>query len=187
MRESEKTLDLKGYEISDNKQKMQWIKHMLPFMVYNLIMLAILAFLILVYLKLTSLSNLQWRLILSPLYIISLGLMVHILNFYSKIKNTYPSLHQKLTAHLYISTICMMIYLYMMSNYMDYHMVSKCSLLLRSLPFYVILVSTFGGFLYFMPGFYDPDIQISRKIPKLIITYLLTILVTHVFLNICGI
>ena len=68
--------------------------------------------------------------------------------------------------------------------YMDMLKKDRSLLFLRMLPFYGVLLIISSVFIYLLPGLCDPENETERRIPFLILSYLLMILAFMVLLNV---
>ncbi len=57
---------------------------------------------------------------------------------------------------------------------------------LRFLPLYIVLLTTFGIFLYLLPGMSDPEISTTKRIPFLILNYFIVLIISLGSLNLNG-
>lgn len=149
-------------------------------------MWAVLAFIILLYAKKTTLTQVDWYVVFIPVYIIALCISIIIYNFYCSLRSSHEKIFLRLRSHLLISVLLLFIFIYEFSFYLERHEESRLKLFLALLPLYIVFLSVFGLFLYLLPGMCDPELNNSRKMPFLILLYFIICLLGIVFVNVNG-
>ena len=183
------------YEMTTLKKKgeprQDWVSRTgkkLCLMRHHISMFAILALIILFYLKRTTLrTTMSWHLVSLPLYILmaTTGFSIH--KAYALIISSHTAFYNRLLTHLLSSIICLAIFVFQLCTYLDDYYLASLRLFLVFLPLYLVLISTFGIFLYLLPGMCDPEINPSTRVPFLILNYMIIALLSILWLNLNGI
>ena len=138
-------------------------------------MMAILSFILLIYIKKSSMNLLlSWSTVIFPLQCLTFLVALKVHETYKLLKQTHKIIYDRLTTHLVICTVLLGVFLSALANYLTYYsMIEIDGRLTRFSPLYVVIFSTFGIFLYLLPGLSDPEINTSKRVPFLAFNYFL--------------
>ena len=91
---------------------------------------------------------------------------------YKLLKQTHKTIYDRLTTHLVTCAVLLSVFLLALANYLTYYsMIEINGRLFRFSPLYGVILSTFGIFLYMLPGLSDPEINTSKRVPFLAFNY----------------
>lgn len=77
--------------------------------------------------------------------------------------------------HLIFSTLCLYLTIFDMGRILNHQVTTSLQCFLHLIPLYIVLLTSFGIFLYLLPGMCDPEIHSSRKLPFLVLFYFVMI------------
>lgn len=149
----------------------------------HFIMMSVLASLVIVYLKLTTLQNLDMHIVTLPFFVMwaLLGILTHSFYRLSLNNGDHQRLYHLLTLHLICTVACLYLFQFNFASYQP--LTDNLTLLL--IPLYLILISYLAIFLYFLPGLCDPENE-DFCMAYLSLNYLMAAFITLLFINLNG-
>lgn len=133
-----------------------------------------LGFLILFYLKLSDQLHIKWIWVFLPLSYFIKVIATKAYFYISPLKDSHKQAYQFLVTLLVIEAILLIVFAELFASYLDQPFRYENKLALYMIPLELILLSTFVLFVYLLPGLCDPENNVDRRCPFLIMLYYLT-------------
>ena len=147
-------------------------------------MLTILLQLILLYAKLKFLVTFSWLIVLLPSMFLLKFLTFYIYSYIRGLEDGHPRFYRYLRMQLFFAFILSYSGVIFVDLYLDTPVNQRNLLFVKMLPFYGVLLIVSSIFIYLLPGLCDPENHTEKRVPFLILSYLLMLLAFMVIINI---
>lgn len=107
------------------------------------------------------------------------------IDYFTPLRDGFKSVFNGIRFVLCFSTVMMIVYISLLGEYLEkvQYGQQKYSLPVVIMPFLLALGSMVGLFIYLLPGMYDPENGLDRRIPFLFMLYFLAFASTSIFLS----
>lgn len=147
-------------------------------------MFNVLFFIVLLYTKKTTLHDLNWQIVFIPMYLLTTGICYLIFKRYQNLRDTNYTVYKRLAFHLLFCMLCLYLTFYFIGRIMNHQVTSQLSIFFHLIPLYMVLILTFGIYLYLLPGMCDLEFNITRKVPFLTLLYFIMITCSLIYFSI---
>jgi hypothetical protein len=147
-------------------------------------MWSILVSVLLVYFKLDYHTELNWVVAFSGFYVSIAIITYSCIAFFKSLEMSYPEIYNGIRLGLLTTGLFLVIFTSLMAAYLNQSKFKQTNIKLYQvmMPLFVALISSFGIFLFLLPGMYDPENGIEKRVPFLVMLYYISVTVTLVFI-----
>lgn len=132
--------------------------------------------------KLNRILEISWLLVLIPFYLFLSLLSLQIYHYISGLREAHPRFFRYLRLQLFFCYVLSIAGTVFMGMYVDQPPKDRNMLFIKMLPLYGVLLIVASVFIYLLPGLCDPENHTEKRIPFLMLSYLLMILAFMVLL-----
>lgn len=135
-------------------------------------------------LKLSHILNISWLLAFVPFCLLLILISYQLYLYIYDVQESHPRFYKYLRLQLFFCFILFLAGIAFVGMYLDLPPSERDMLFIKMLPLYGVILIISSVFIYLLPGFCDPENNTEKRIPFLILSYLLMTLAFMVLLNI---